>query len=1191
MILLSLLAVGLLSLSAVSLRSSGMLDYQNRARSNARLAMMLALGELQRQAGPDTRATAPAALLGEGDALRHPHWTGVWSTRATDGGPLLVRDDRAGGLRDTRETSYDREKAALAWLVSGNGLAGRLDPRLGGSGGEVRLVGPGTVGKENPLGQVRVPQVAIRDAAGNGGHHAWWVGDLGVRANVATPDAFEGRKPDPSDPDDGGWFRLLASQEVDTIALTGREPLDAKAKQRLVSDRSSQLPKAVSLPAMQRHYHDFTTQSLGVLSNMADGGLKRDLTAYFASAGTVADHQGLPGLNDADNLVGPANARVAEDAGLRWQDTRHRFSSPKFGLLRRWATLGAPFAGAAIQASQPRTEPNPKVAASRLLALCNEQPTSLTTQDTPSLTPVLVEGSLHFNISRYRKPAGSFYPWDIRIHLYPRVVLWNPYNIPLTMDRCIAMIQGNGRQEMFTEGPHPTNPAITLRSQWIWFEGGRSTNFTPVGGSILESVGYKDPYVGSFFFSIPRTTFGPGECLVFSPARADEYSAPIYDREVTYSLDANELTCELPPHPSRSYCQTNSNINGGISYGPVRFWFDAVTAWAPEGIKNQGDDCRVILKQLGTNKRVTFEAFDSLPQIAVVSASLQFGAGLEPRIAWNSKNPVEIEETTLANMTLRQPPDVRTREGIRLRWFDETRSNQLGSGRLQGTAHFEDALIANWNPRAAYATRSPYDNLAGALPTSGALGGPWFFGAYTRDLYDSAVSWNEQMPVPRGGRYHGNPFGQPQESNGRPIVLFDVPRTATGVISLGQFQHAKLSEFVWHPSMAVGNSLADPRLASASTTGLNRTAPLFAGSEDIRDGGFSVTNIGWSADTQRSQDRTAWAVQARAIYQDLPRTDNLVYDLSYELNHTLWDAYFLSTGGSTAKAAFLADPAGMPLPNGRLRPAPGATVADLTDFHAAARALLVDGAFNVNSTSVDAWKALLGSTRRLSADGRTAVFPRVLNSPAGPWRQGDSAQSQSAWSGHRALTDDEIDRLARAIVAEVRKRGPFLSLADFVNRRLANDTTGKSGVLEAAIRAAGLNAVFNSAFPLENARALPDYRHPDNIRDATALEQTLKPDSKAWGIPGHLTQADILQVLGPVLTARSDTFVIRAYGDATDAAGQVRARAWCETVVQRVPEPLAADESGLNPAQSGGAGDFGRRFLVRSFRWLAADEV
>jgi hypothetical protein len=185
--------------------------------------------------------------------------------------------------------------------------------------------------------------------------------------------------------------------------------------------------------------------------------------------------------------------------------------------------------------------------------------------------------------------------------------------------------------------------------------------------------------------------------------------------------------------------------------------------------------------------------------------------------------------------------------------------------------------------------------------------------------------------------------------------------------------------------------------------------------------------------------------------------------------------------------------------------------------------------------------------------------------------------------------------LAREIVNEVKLRGPFLSLSDFVNRRLVNDystnRTGVMGPLQAAIDRANLNSAFDQAYRLKNETQLGNYKHPDNINDATRIEQRLKPRSKAWGAPGYLTQADLLQVIGPVLSARSDSFVIRAYGEVKNASGDITARAWCEAIVQRTPEPIAPDNTGLNPDLSQPEGAFGRSFKVVSFRWLSAPEV
>ena len=79
MVLLTLVAIAMLSLSTIEQRSSGggANEADRMARANARMALMIALGELQEAAGPDQRVTATAGILG------HPNNTGYSMNGAT----------------------------------------------------------------------------------------------------------------------------------------------------------------------------------------------------------------------------------------------------------------------------------------------------------------------------------------------------------------------------------------------------------------------------------------------------------------------------------------------------------------------------------------------------------------------------------------------------------------------------------------------------------------------------------------------------------------------------------------------------------------------------------------------------------------------------------------------------------------------------------------------------------------------------------------------------------------------------------------------------------------------------------------------------------------------------------------------------------------------------------------------------
>jgi hypothetical protein len=311
-------------------------------------------------------------------------------------------------------------------------------------------------------------------------------------------------------------------------------------------------------------------------------------------------------------------------------------------------------------------------------------------------------------------------------------------------------------------------------------------------------------------------------------------------------------------------------------------------------------------------------------------------------------------------------------------------------------------------------------------------------------------------------------------------------------------------------------------------------------------------------------------------------------DSSWLLNRELWDAYFFSTLPRTGAFDFSTDLSGNP----RLRPfRTNLASIDIDAYRDSARAaaanLLNVGAFNINSTSVEAWRALLSSLNKVPYPGTTTeltgAFARSPRQPAGNASANDGV-SEDAWSGYRNLSNAEIDALAVAVVDEVKTRGPFRSLSDFVNRRLADDDTGLQGVLDAAIEEAGTNSGTTS--PYFDSPAVT----------ASPAVAAHRPTALLAGAPGWLSQGDLLQALAPGLSARSDTFVIRAYGDVRNPATDVtrpEARAWVEAVVQRVPDYVepAVNTPDQIPASGSNNDRFGRRFEIVSFRWLNPEDI
>lgn len=275
-------------------------------------------------------------------------------------------------------------------------------------------------------------------------------------------------------------------------------------------------------------------------------------------------------------------------------------------------------------------------------------------------------------------------------------------------------------------------------------------------------------------------------------------------------------------------------------------------------------------------------------------------------------------------------------------------------------------------------------------------------------------------------------------------------------------------------------------------------------------------------------------------------------------NNEFFDKYFFSSIPSDSLGWSYENR----IPNAFYVPKSGLTIPDLAVSNgSAAESLFVHGMFNVHSTSIDAWTAILKgspvSEHPYWADIFDSASFLFMNHPLGgedinildpdpaPAAESIEAVRASLKKNAFALTATEVETLAGLVVKEIRTYvqgtdGPFNSLEEFVN----------AGILQKAIDAMDIN-----------------------------------PDWVVAGTPAEFRQSTILNLISGILSVRSDTFLVRAYGDAVDPAdpSKIWAKAYCEAIIQRTHEEYGDVASATL--------EIDRKFEVVAFRWLAPSEI
>ena len=1311
LVVLTVIAVGLLSLSTISIKSTSITTAEQRARSNARMALQMAMDRLQMEMGPDQRVSANSAILENENSgtLPNPNLLGVWDSWRAGRGyydrapnypdpfsshTTIIRGRRGDPTPASMHPTYadKREAHFRSWLISmeNNDIYDINTPGRAFIDGDslpiaesdaVTLVGLGSLGEDAAAGEyVNAPLVDVSSATDSediDGRYGWWIGDESQKAAIMDDSHNAVLNPSIAK----RIFRAQAPGSTGTSRVVGLNDLtDEQELGRVISRKSQELLESGDNPArrqqrmneLNRQFHDITYNSFGVFSDVREGGLKRCLNTVLerpirpTDAYTLAPdgdgYQRATGqtrdgidfmLYSFDGLVDRRNGNTGmgsvpiQDLAAYYQmydSERSEWNGTETGTRSGWRD--------GIIYSSSNAQPSNGILRSGIMVASPDHGISRSDYSnylrgytslyrTP--VPIKVEYVLHF-VSKpiVPRPPADEDQYELYFGFSPSVTLWNPNNVPLVMNygsnpehMTIMMRDYPPKIQLnIVKSPTPNGqvggPGVESNTA-VW------TQVTQTRGGELTTV---------FISGRNQVRFEPGEAKAFS-LQASSQSNP----------NAGRVEIDLAHRYNRAL---------GRYSEPFVPEMEIVEGWNPNRFV-----IPVATQRAGTGPIMTFNRGEYIR--AEIEADHN-SASFDTAFSQKSRHGRNLDGVKWFYKSWKMAG--RTVEGR----GDRTYGRELvymgfppQGGQITTKSSRKISILERRTNDLIAAMRNPYDSrddlpqaimyygIKGNVETHESVQGTYATGAGRRyparpflhsaplnplymdqttnnSMYNYGYSWffmpvNNIQDVPvsitrDNHAYHGG--GYTADNGTTHVVQQHLP--VTPPISIASLSSARLGGFSMATEAPHWYDFFPP--SQHRTEGYTRTTAVGWGGLQP----YAIQALGNSyAHPNIPQDRvyTRWNRNLYQVGNTIENYRDPFADHSYLVNKAIWDDYFFSSitpkpsniplfydsglsAADVARQFFFEE---TPLPNQRMVPYLAgldqsrldAMFTDYDDFRDGfadkiASHMMIRGPFNINSTSVEAWKTVFSSLKGKPVSFMTpeAAFSMGVDleeqthdgTPIGgasfangePYTGSSSDPSDPRqWFGKRVLTDQEIDELAAAMVKQVKERGPFLSLSEFINRRLdrSSDEFSLKGALQAAIDDPSVS--INSGFR-------------GGIREFSSREKSFHggvfPEAMngavAYGSSAYVDQADILQNFAAQLTPRGDTFVIRAYGDALDNNGNVEARAWCEAVVQRTPEYLdSADEDHVKQEDltSDSNAKFGRKFNVMQFRWLNASEV